>query len=114
MKIELPWKRRASIRPGFNGGSGYEPKPSSSVSGTLPSSPYATRPEHGDAVSASSVSDMACPLAVGSHIEHNRFGHGEVMDITGVGDATKATVRFDNLGEKQLLLKFAKYTIIKQ
>lgn len=113
-EIELPWKRRASIRPGYNGGSGYEPKPSSSVSGTLPSSPYATRPAHGDAVSASSVPDMACPLAVGSHIEHNRFGHGEVIDITGVGDATKATVRFDNLGEKQLLLKFAKYTIIKQ
>ena len=52
-------------------------------------------------------------MKVGNIIEHQRFGIGEVMGIEGVGENTKATVTFRNAGTKQLLLKFAKYKIVK-
>ena len=51
-------------------------------------------------------------LKVGNVIEHQRFGVGQVVAIEGAGENTKATVAFRNAGTKQLLLKFAKYTII--
>lgn len=52
-------------------------------------------------------------LSVGQFIEHERFGVGEVIVVVGTGENTKATVRFKNAGEKNLLLKFARYKIIK-
>ena len=52
------------------------------------------------------------PLHEGSIIEHQRFGVGTVTKLEGSGDETKATVSFQNVGVKQLLLKFARYTII--
>jgi DNA helicase-2/ATP-dependent DNA helicase PcrA len=48
---------------------------------------------------------------VGTVIEHQRFGVGRVVQIDGTGENTKATVDFENTGRKQLLLKFARYTI---
>ena len=51
-------------------------------------------------------------LAEGNVIEHQRFGVGRVIKVEGSGENTKATVEFKNAGTKQLLLKFAKYTII--
>ena len=51
-------------------------------------------------------------LREGSVIEHQRFGIGRVLRIDGSGENTKATVEFQNAGTKQLLLKFAKYTIV--
>ena len=51
-------------------------------------------------------------LREGSVIEHQRFGIGRVLRIEGSGENTKATVEFRNAGTKQLLLKFAKYTIV--
>lgn len=51
-------------------------------------------------------------LKEGSIIEHQRFGRGTVLRIEGTGENTKATVEFVNTGTKQLLLKFAKFTII--
>ncbi len=51
-------------------------------------------------------------LKEGNLIEHQRFGIGTVIKIEGSGENTKATVNFKNAGTKQLLLKFAKYTII--
>ena len=53
-------------------------------------------------------------LAVGTVIEHQRFGRGTVTHMEGSGDNEKATVDFRNVGTKQLLLKFAKYTIVKE
>ena len=44
----------------------------------------------------------------GQRIEHNRFGPGEILEITGEVPELKARVRFDELGEKLLLLKYAK------
>ena len=51
-------------------------------------------------------------LAEGSIIEHQRFGIGKVIKIEGTGENTKATVEFKNSGTKQLLLKFARFTVI--
>ena len=52
-------------------------------------------------------------IQAGNVIEHQRFGVGTVIRVEGTGENTKATVEFKNAGTKQLLLKFAKYTIIK-
>ena len=48
----------------------------------------------------------------GQQIEHERFGLGEVLQVEGNGDNAKATIRFKNAGEKQLLLRFARFKVI--
>ena len=58
----------------------------------------------------SAIGDIG--LREGNVIEHQRFGIGTVMKVEGSGENTKATVNFKNAGIKQLLLKFAKYSII--
>ena len=50
---------------------------------------------------------MSC-FKVGDQIEHNRFGAGKVLDISGQLPDLKARIRFEKYGEKLLLLKFAK------
>ena len=52
------------------------------------------------------------PVKEGQRIEHERFGMGEIVKVEGSGDNLKATVHFRNAGEKQLLLKFARFKII--
>lgn len=61
---------------------------------------------------ASPASSAGNPLRVGVLIEHDRFGVGEVVNVEGSGDNAKATIKFRNVGTKQLLLKFARYKII--
>jgi len=51
-------------------------------------------------------------LQIGMNVQHERFGMGKVTQIEGVFPNNKATVLFQNAGEKQLVLKFAKLTII--
>ncbi|MBU1718623.1 MAG: ATP-binding domain-containing protein, partial [Bacteroidetes bacterium] len=51
-------------------------------------------------------------LEPGTVVEHQRFGRGKVISIEGNNESLKATVNFENAGSKQLLLKFAKLTII--
>ncbi len=58
------------------------------------------------------ASSAAGSLSEGCRIEHQRFGIGKVLKIEGAGENTKATVEFQNAGTKQLLLKFAKFTIL--
>ena len=62
--------------------------------------------------SASKASSASGSLSEGCRIEHQRFGIGKVLKIEGAGENTKATVEFQNAGTKQLLLKFAKFTIL--
>ena len=62
--------------------------------------------------SAFNASSAAGSLSEGCRIEHQRFGIGKVLKIEGTGENTKATVEFQNAGTKQLLLKFAKFTIL--
>lgn len=48
-------------------------------------------------------------LNIGDLIHHDRFGRGEIIELIGEEDNAKATVEFDSFGQKQLLLKFAKF-----
>ena len=59
------------------------------------------------------VPDPMSSFKPGDRIEHNRFGAGEMLEITGILPDLKARVRFDRYGEKQLLLKFAKLRHLK-
>ena len=45
-------------------------------------------------------------------VEHNRFGRGVVIVVDGKGNDKKATINFAGVGEKKLLLRFAKLKII--
>lgn len=47
-------------------------------------------------------------FSVGDMITHPRFGQGQILELSGGGDSAKATVKFQNVGTKQLLLKYAK------
>jgi len=51
-------------------------------------------------------------LAVGTKVEHQRFGKGIVTLIEGAGNDKKATIKFNGTGDKKLLLRFAKLKII--
>ena len=61
---------------------------------------------------ASSAGCSSCGLQEGMKIEHQRFGRGTVLKIEGTGENTKATVEFVHSGAKQLLLKYAKFTVV--
>ena len=52
-------------------------------------------------------------IMVGMHVQHAKFGIGTVQSIEGAGDSRKATVFFEGVGQKQLMLKFAKLTVIE-
>lgn len=71
------------------------------------SSSYSTK---GGPASANSMSPAV--IQPGQQIEHERFGLGEVLKVDGSGDNAKATIRFKNAGEKQLLLRFARFKVI--
>ncbi|MBQ9671499.1 MAG: UvrD-helicase domain-containing protein [Prevotella sp.] len=82
--------------------------------------PVATQPaSHSNASASISNTSKPSPLmgntqtlSEGNIIEHQRFGIGKVLKVEGSGENEKATVEFQNIGTKQLLLKFAKFKII--
>lgn len=86
-------------------------KPASAASSSLKSASVASAASPKSAVFSSSSSSSSS-LREGCKIEHQRFGIGEVLKLEGSGENAKATVAFTHAGTKQLLLKFAKYTII--
>lgn len=51
-------------------------------------------------------------LAEGQRVEHNRFGYGKIVEISGSPTDLKARIRFDEHGEKVLLLKYAKIRVL--
>lgn len=67
----------------------------------------------GRAATASSSSLDTSGLQEGSTIEHQRFGIGTVLRLEGDGENRKATVDFKHAGTKQLLLKFARFKVLK-
>lgn len=84
---------------------------STTASSTTPSTASSTTPS----TSSSTTPSMATPageLSVGKHVDHSRFGRGEIIALEGSGLDAKATVRFENVGTKQLLLRFAKITVL--
>ncbi len=85
-----------------------QPNRSSRLGGNFKRVKTVDRPTSTSVSSASSSID----LHIGNIIEHQRFGIGKVIDLVGTGENMKATVEFKNSGKKQLLLKFAKYTVV--
>lgn len=51
-------------------------------------------------------------LRAGQRIEHNRFGFGRIVEITGNPADLKAKIAFDDHGEKILILKYAKIRVV--
>ncbi len=106
---------------GSDGGyGGRMPWDSKSVSSQFKADPkpsYTSPKPFASAASSSSslkpASSSSSSLREGCKIEHQRFGVGEVLKLEGSGENAKATVAFAHAGTKQLLLKFAKYTIIE-
>lgn len=86
--------------------------PSSSSLGSSSSSLGSSSSSSGSAFGSSTSSAGSGRLVEGTKIEHQRFGVGTVLKLEGSGENAKATVQFVNSGTKQLLLKFAKFTII--
>ncbi|MBL6963483.1 MAG: UvrD-helicase domain-containing protein [Bacteroidetes bacterium] len=58
------------------------------------------------------IPDDTSSLRAGMEVEHSRFGQGKVIRIDGLAGNKKATINFNNFGEKQILLKFAKMKVI--
>ena len=51
-------------------------------------------------------------LKAGQRIEHNRFGFGKILEISGTATDLKAKIAFDDHGDKILLLKYAKIRVV--
>ena len=85
---------------------------SSSSLGSSSSSLGSSSSSSGSVFGSSTSSAGSGRLVEGAKIEHQRFGVGTVLKLEGSGENAKATVQFVNSGTKQLLLKFAKFTII--
>ena len=82
------------------------------IMGSSSSSLGSSSSSSGSAFGSSTSSAGSGRLVEGAKIEHQRFGIGTVLKLEGSGENAKATVQFVNSGTKQLLLKFAKFTII--
>ncbi len=82
------------------------------IMGSSSSSLGSSSSSSGSAFGSSTSSAGSGKLVEGAKIEHQRFGVGTVLKLEGSGENAKATVQFVNSGTKQLLLKFAKFTII--
>lgn len=82
------------------------------IMGSSSSSLGSSSSSSGSTFGSSTSSAGSGRLVEGAKIEHQRFGVGTVLKLEGSGENAKATVQFVNSGTKQLLLKFAKFTII--
>lgn len=108
----MPWDSK-SVSSQFKA----DPKPSYTSPKPKPTASFSSSLKPASAASSSSSpkpsSSSSSSLREGCKIEHQRFGVGEVLKLEGSGENAKATVAFTHAGTKQLLLKFAKYTIIE-
>lgn len=96
----VTWQRKESSGDVFS-------KPKPKVVKTTSILPKAHVPTAGFAPSDTSG------LQVGMEVEHERFGFGKVINLEGNKPDIKATIFFKELGQKQLLLKFAKLRILE-
>jgi DNA helicase-2/ATP-dependent DNA helicase PcrA len=114
------WGQRTSAKPKFGGG-GYSYGNSGPVRTERPSQPVRKTeptPVRRPQVVVKRVSDAEfeptpiLQLKAGQRIEHNRFGFGNILEITGTIPDLKAKIAFDDHGEKILLLKYAKIRVV--
>lgn len=108
--IELPATRRTMPEPGtlprafFNAG---KPEPKKT---TIPTTRNSQKPRTAAVPNTPAQIGSIMP---GMRVSHEKFGIGKVLNIEGAGDSRKATVFFEGVGQKQLMLKFAKLTVIE-
>ena len=127
--IELPWSSSATSYGsgrsegygssyGNRQGGGYGSRP---VASSRPSSyvhPVETNPRFRKVETTRTGGNGQTTAAAfgvheGQRVQHERFGNGVVLKIEGAGDNQKATVEFANVGQKQLLLKFARLKVLE-
>lgn len=72
------------------------------------------RPSTPPPVQADFTPDSMEVFRVGQTVEHNRFGKGRILSLTGVIPELRAIVDFDGAGTKTLLLKYAKMRVVKE
>ena len=82
------------------------------IAPTVPRNLKRVAPSANTASTSPSAGASANCVQQGQLIEHERFGLGEVLKVEGEGDNAKATIRFKNAGDKQLLLRFARFKVI--
>ena len=82
------------------------------IAPTVPRNLKRVAPSANTASTSPSAGGSANRVQQGQLIEHERFGLGEVLKVEGEGDNAKATIRFKNAGDKQLLLRFARFKVI--
>ncbi|MBP5189910.1 MAG: UvrD-helicase domain-containing protein [Bacteroidales bacterium] len=81
------------------------------LNNTTTPKPLSAVPSKGPTV-GNSPAEIAA-IQVGQTVHHAKFGTGKVLAIEGSGDSRKAHIFFDGIGEKQLMLKFAKLVILE-
>lgn len=86
-------------------------KPADSSTSGISNSPKKLKPIS-NATIANPIEGSISALNVGNQVLHDRFGRGEVISIEGDPDNAKAVIKFENEGEKKLLLKFAKLKVL--
>lgn len=82
------------------------------IAPTVPRNLKRVAPSANTASTSLSDGGSANRVQQGQLIEHERFGLGEVLKVEGEGDNAKATIRFKNAGDKQLLLRFARFKVL--
>ena len=102
-KEDAPYggKERVSVRP-----------KQQIIAPTVPRNLKRVAPSANTASTSPSAGASANCVQQGQLIEHERFGLGEVLKVEGEGDNAKATIRFKNVGDKQLLLRFARFKVL--
>ena len=110
--IEIPSVRRSMPEPGtlprafFNAG-----KPAPEPQAHFKKKAALTYVSHGPAVVNSPAEINS--IMPGMKVSHEKFGIGKVLGVEGTGDSRKATVFFEGVGQKQLMLKFAKLSVVE-
>ena len=108
--IEMPATRRSMPEPGtlprafFNAGKPNQNTQNTRSTQTIQKPRTAAVPNNPAAINS---------IMPGMRVSHEKFGIGKVLGIEGAGDSRKATVFFEGVGQKQLMLKFAKLTIVE-
>ena len=62
---------------------------------------------------AQNSADVINAVQPGMVVRHDKFGTGKVLSCEGVGNNRKATVFFEGIGQKTLMLAFAKLAIVE-
>ena len=117
------WKKEVATRPGYQYGQSSRAEvvrrpqqPSSQTTRPTPSaSPTPIRRPQPIEKRVSDVDFEPTPilqLKAGQRIEHNRFGFGKILEISGSAADLKAKIAFDQHGEKILILKYAKIRVV--